>query len=74
MATRKKIFADQLAGLKIEWQRVVGDSEARAEKRDCRNRCRDLIELYDDETDDQIKKEIDAVKLLLIEMGKAKGS
>lgn len=74
VAARKKIFADQLAGLKIEWQRVVGDSEARAEKRDCRNRCRDLIELYDDETDDQIKKEVDAVKLLLIEMNMPKGS
>lgn len=44
-----------LAAVTAEWQRVGQSLDLTAEQRDCRNRCRDLFELYDDESDEKMK-------------------
>ncbi len=65
---RVELVRKQLDAIKAEWARVKELSDANAEKRDCRNRCREVIECYSDETDDAIKKLVDETRKLLAEI------
>jgi serine/threonine-protein kinase len=62
---RAKGIEAVLTAVDAEWKRVGGNLESTAEQRDCRNRCRDVVELYGDETDDRVKKLVDRAKKLL---------
>ena len=53
---RVTMLGQLLATAGEEWKRVGGGMDLGAEQRDCRNRCRDVIELYGDETDERVKK------------------
>jgi hypothetical protein len=57
-----------LSEVKAEWAAVKDDPEARLEKRNCRIRCRDLFELYADETEASLKALIDEAKSLYSQM------
>lgn len=65
---RAELVNKQLDAIRAEWLRVKDLSDANAEKRDCRNRCREVIECYSDETDDTIKKPVDETRKLLSEI------
>ncbi len=50
-----------------KWAAVKGDEKLLVEWRDVRNACRDLIDLYADESDEAIRTRVDAARLLLTE-------
>jgi serine/threonine-protein kinase len=55
----------QAEAIKAEWERLKELSDVRAEKSDCRNRARELVECYSDESDEALKKVVDETKKLL---------
>ncbi|QEL18260.1 serine/threonine protein kinase [Limnoglobus roseus] len=63
--TRADTLPKQLEAIKAEWTRIKDFNEAPAEKRDCRNRCKELIDCYADETDEALKKVVEEAKTLL---------
>lgn len=68
LAARQAALADQLQRIRNEWQRVANDPNLGVAQRDCRNRCRDIIELFADETDPSIKSVVAEAQKLLAEM------
>jgi serine/threonine-protein kinase len=65
-ANRPKLVGKLAADTAAEWEAVKSDPKARVKWRDVRNRCRDLIDLYSDETDETIKTAVAQAKDLLI--------
>ncbi|MBL8866096.1 MAG: serine/threonine protein kinase [Planctomycetia bacterium] len=65
---RIELVRKQLDAIRVEWDRVKESSDAGAEKRDIRNRLRELIDGYGDESDAAIKKSLDESKALLSEV------
>lgn len=70
LARRKAEMPAQLERIRKEWTRVANDANLGANQRDCRNRARDLVELFADETDADLKTTVDDAKKLLAEMAK----
>ncbi len=64
-AGRLKLLETRIGQLESNWKTVQADPEARLARRDIRNACRDVIDLYGDETDDAIKAVVARAKTLL---------
>ncbi len=62
---RTDLLKKQFESIMAEWDRIKGLSDANAEKRDCRNRLRDLIECYSDEANETIKTIVESAQDLL---------
>jgi hypothetical protein len=67
LAERVQMLQSVLAAVQQEWSRIAGQ-ELLAEERECRNRCRDVIELYADEADTPVKKLVEQAEALLKKM------
>jgi eukaryotic-like serine/threonine-protein kinase len=65
---RVELVRKHLDAVLAEWDRIKDQSDIGAEKRDCRNRLRELIACYGDESDDTIKKSVDDARKLLTEI------
>ncbi len=65
---RIELVRKQFDAIRAEWERLKELSDVGAEKRDVRNRLRELIECYADEGDAEIKKPLDEAKKLLAEV------
>jgi hypothetical protein len=68
VAERVKMLTGLLAAVEQEWARVGASADLLAEQRDCRNRCRDVVELYRDEPEPLVKKLVEAAEALLKKM------
>ncbi len=62
---RGEALHKQIDAIKAEWDRIKDFTESPAEKRNCRNRCKELVECYADETDDALKTIVEEAKKLL---------
>lgn len=62
---RAENLTKQLEAIKAEWARIKDFTDSPAEKRECRNRCRELADCYADETDDVVKKIVEDARQLL---------
>ncbi len=62
---RLKRLKDVVGNLESAWAAVKDDPEARVQRRDIRNGCREVIALYDDEPSDSIKAIVARAKALL---------
>ena len=66
-ANRKALVKQMLAGITMNWDAVKSDPLELVRWREVRNACRDLIDLYEDEADDDIKATVSAAKKILTE-------
>jgi hypothetical protein len=67
---RRRIVTEQLNRVQAQWTKAKDAKDSEVLQRDCRNRARDLVELYADESDAAVKSVVDAAKALLGEMRK----
>jgi serine/threonine protein kinase len=65
---RRELVAKQVDAIRAEWDRIKELSDVGAEKRDCRNRLRELIDGYADESDEELKRRVDESRKLLAEI------
>jgi len=72
LAVRRTAVPAQVERIRAEWVRVVSDPNLEVARRDCRNRARDLVELFSDETDGTIRTALENAKKLLDEMNARK--
>jgi serine/threonine-protein kinase len=72
-ADRIKRIGDYLDETRKQVEAAKGSDLEKAILRDCRNRCRDVIELYSDETDGRIKDLVTAAKAMLDSLPKSGG-
>jgi serine/threonine-protein kinase len=64
-APRQKLLEERTAQLEKAWAVVKDDPEARVQRRDIRNGCRDIIALYDDESAEPIQAVVARARNLL---------
>jgi predicted Ser/Thr protein kinase len=69
-AARHKLLANKIAGCHSDWERVRSDPEDRVTRRDIRNTCRDIIALYEEETDEPIQSAVEHARRILDEARK----
>ena len=62
---REKTLTEDIEKLEAEAKATAADDTAKARRRDVRNRCRDIISLYDDETSAGIKAAVARAQKLL---------
>jgi len=72
-ADRVKRIGEYLDEAKKQADAARGSDREKAILRDCRNRCRDVIDLYSDETDGRIKEHVAAAKAMLDSLSKVGG-
>jgi hypothetical protein len=72
-ADRVKRIGDDLDEARKQAEAAPKSDREKAILRDCRNRCRDVIDLYSDETDSRIKDHVAAAKAMLDSLSKAGG-
>jgi serine/threonine-protein kinase len=72
-ADRVKRIGDYLGETRKQAEAAPRSDREKAILRDCRNRCRDVIELYSDETDGRIKDLVTAAKAMLDSLPKSGG-
>lgn len=65
---RIELVRKQLDAIKAEWSRIKDSTEANAEKREVRNRVKEVIDCYSDESDEALKSLVGEAKTLLGEM------
>ncbi|CAN5315765.1 hypothetical protein BH11PLA2_BH11PLA2_00060 [soil metagenome] len=70
LPNRRQALTNQLQLIQTEWQMVKDDPNQDAARRDCRNRCRDIIELFSDESDAAIQASVSDAKKMLTVMAK----
>jgi serine/threonine-protein kinase len=68
---RRAMLEKQLQTINAAWKAAKDDVNGQVARRDCRNRVRDLVELYTDESDATIQGIVKAAKALLTAMGKS---
>ncbi len=59
---------EQLAKIQARWKEVAADPNADVGRRDCRNRTRDIVELFGDDSDPAVKAVVENAKKLLAEI------
>lgn len=65
---RLDLLNAQLKSIRAEWDLIRELSDAPAERRDCRNRLREVIDCYADESDEAIKKLVENARKLHAEI------